>query len=189
VSVTRVAALLLALLISSTVRARDPAASRLDIVIDQRSVRLDGIELRSSPRAGALRYFSLKAAEKVLGPPQNTYLAGLGVTVFAWTDIGIHLQRGFRGSDKGKLFKIQVWLDDSYSKKEDKRSGKFIGRVRVEGVDITSETSFERVRPEFEKAGFDITEHRYVVEAAKGRIRIFTVGLTDRLERVEMWCP
>jgi hypothetical protein len=189
VSVTRVVALSVALLTSPAARTLEPAAPRFDVVIDQQSARIDDIELRSGPRAGALRYFSLKAAEKVLGPPQDTYLAGLGVTVFAWTEMGIHLQRGFRGSDKGKLFKIQVWLDDSYSEKEDKRSGKFLGHVRVEGVDITSEISFDSVRPALEKAGFEITGHRHVIEAAKGQIRIFTVGLTNRLERVEAWCP
>ncbi len=126
---------------------------------------------------------------KALGPVTETYVAGLGVTVFAWTDVGIHLQRGFRGSDEGKLFKFQLWLDDTYDKNEDKHSGRFGGHVRVEGVDLTSETPFDRVRPELEKIGFTVTEHPYLVEAAKGQIRIFTVGKTNKIERVEAWCP
>jgi hypothetical protein len=98
------------------------------------------------------------------------------------------LQRGFRGSDRGKLFKFQLWLDDAYDKNEDKRSGKFVGNVRVEGLDITPETSFDRIRSELEKIGFIVTDHPYVIEAAKGEIRIFTGGTTNRIERVETWC-
>jgi hypothetical protein len=186
---TRVAAVTVALVVWSAAARSDAGPRRLDVLVTESSIRVDGVELRSGPRAGAARYLSLDAAKRVLGPPQDTYPAGLGVMVFAWTDVGVHLQRGFRGSDKGKLFKFQVWLDETYDKNESKHSGKFAGRVRVEGVEITPDTSFDTVRPELEKAGFAVTEHPYVFEAAKGRIRLFTVGTTNRIERVEAWCP
>src|SRR5207247_8563958 len=91
-------------LIARTCLAAEPSPPQsLDVVISQHSVRINGVELRSSPRAGTRRYISLESAEKVLGPPQDTYPAGLGVRVYAWRDVGIHVQRGFRGSDKGKI--------------------------------------------------------------------------------------
>jgi hypothetical protein len=185
----RVVALSSTLFASGFAGASEYAARSLDVVITQQSVRVNGYELRTGPRAGTARYLSLQAAKEVLGPPQDIYPAGLGVTVFAWTDVGIHLQRGFRGSDKGKLFKFQVWLDDTDDKNEKKRSGKFVGHLRVEGVDIAPETTFDTIRPELQKVGFDITEHPNVIEAAKGQIRMFTVGTTNKIERVEAWCP
>jgi hypothetical protein len=188
-SATRALSVCIILLALAFADAAPTASRTLDVVVDQSSIRLNGVELRSGPRAGSSRYLSLKAAEKVLGAPQDTYLAGLGVTVFAWTDVGIHLQRGFRGSDKGKIFKFQLWLEDSYNKNEAKRSGKFTGHAHVEGLDITSETSFDSIRPALEQIGFSITEHPYIIEAAKGQITIFTVGTTNKIKRIEAWCP
>jgi hypothetical protein len=136
---TRTAAVFVVLLAAARCVAAHASAQRaLDIVVAQGSVRINGIELRSGPREGTLRYISLEAAEKALGPPQDTYLAGLGVRVYAWRDAGIHMQRGFRGSDKGKIFKFQVWFDDYYDKAENKHSGKFNGRVRIEGIGYRS---------------------------------------------------
>jgi hypothetical protein len=186
--VTRLAAASV-LLLACSATADSPYTGRtLDVVVTGDSVRVDGIELRSGQRAGRPRYLSLAAAKKALGPPQDTYVAGLGVTVFAWTDDGIHLQRGFRGSDEGKLFKFQLWLED-VPDQEHKQSGKFTGHVRVEGVDIPPGSNFDSVRPALERAGFHITKHPNVIEATKGQISIFTVDTTNKLERLEAWCP
>jgi hypothetical protein len=91
------------------------AAGSLSLTISQSAIRINGVELRSGGEAASGRYISL-AAEKVLGPPQDRYVAGLRVRVYAWRDAGIHVQRGFRGSDKGKIFKFQVWFVDTYDK-------------------------------------------------------------------------
>jgi hypothetical protein len=184
----RLAAVSVALLACSAAARSERAPHALDVIITEHSVRVDGVELRSGPRTGNAHYLSLTAARKVLGPPQDTYVAGLGVTVFAWSDAGIHLQRGFRGSDEGKIIKFQVWLQDT-ADQEHKQAGQFRGHVHVEGVDITPDSSFETVQPALEKAGFQITRYPYVIEAAKGQIKIFTVDTTDKLERVEAWCP
>ena len=47
-------------------------------------------------------------------------MARLGVRVYARRDAGIYMQRGFRGSDKGRIFKFQVWFVDIYDKDKDK---------------------------------------------------------------------
>jgi hypothetical protein len=120
----------------------------------------------------------------VLGKPQDTYVAGLGVRVYAWRDAGIHLQRGFRGSDEGKIFKFQVWFVDTYDKDEDKRSGKFSGRVQLDGLDIT----FDSIRGQLEKEGFEIIDDQNVISAKKGEITIFTVETTNKIQRIEAWC-
>jgi hypothetical protein len=186
--VTKLAAAYVVLLAFSVEADSRHTGRTLDVVVTERSVRVDGIELRSGPQAGRTRYLSLTAAEKALGPPQDTYVAGLGVEVLAWADDGIHLQRGFRGSDEGKLFKFQLWLED-VADQEHKQSGKFTDHVRVEGVDIPPGSTFDSLRPALESAGFKITKYPYIIEAAKGQIRIFTVDTTNKLERIEAWCP
>ena len=124
----------------------------------------------------------------MLGRPQDTYVAGLGVRVYAWRDAGIPMQRGFRGSDKGKIFNLQVWFVDTYDKDENKHSGKFSGRVQLDGLDITPDTTFDSIRSQLEKARFEITEYPNVISAKKGEITIFTVETTNKIERVEAWC-
>jgi hypothetical protein len=164
------------------------AAGPLSVTISQSSIRINGVELRKGPQGDSGRYISLAAAEKVLGKPQDTYVAGLGVRVYAWRDAGIHVQRGFRGSDKGKIFKFQVWFVDTYDKNEDKHSGKFSGHVQLDGLDITPDTTFDSIRSELEKAGFEITENSNVISAKKGEITIFTVETKNKIERIEAWC-
>lgn len=164
------------------------AGSPLSLTISQSSIRINGVELRRGPQGANGRYVSLVAAEKVLGRPQDTYVAGLGVRVYAWRDAGVRLQRGFRGSDKGKLFKFQVWFVDTYDKDEDKHSGKFSGHVQLDGLDITPDTTFDSIRSQLEKAGFQITEDSNVISAKKGEITIFTVETTNKIERIEAWC-
>jgi hypothetical protein len=164
------------------------AAGPLSVTISESSIRINGVELRSGPRGDNGRYISLAAAEKVLGRPQDTYVAGLGVRVYAWRDAGIQLQRGFRGSDKGKIFKLQVWFVDTYDKDENKHSGKFTGHVKLDGLDITPDTTFDSIRSQLQKAGFQITEDQNVISAKKGDITIFTVETTNKIERIEAWC-
>jgi hypothetical protein len=130
----------------------------MSLSISQSSIRINGVELRSGPRGASGRYISLAGAEKVLGHPQDTYVAGLGVRVYAWRDAGIHVQRGFRGSDKGKIFKLQVWFVDAYDKDEDKHSGRFSGHVQLDGFNITPDTTFDSIRSELKEARFEITE-------------------------------
>ena len=98
------------------------------------------------------------------------------------------MQRGFRGSDKGKIFKFQVWFANTYDKNEDKHSGKFNGHVQVGGLEITPDTTFGSIRSQLEKAGFAITEDQNVISAKKGEITIFTVETTNKIERIEAWC-
>ncbi len=164
------------------------AAGPLSVAISQSSIRINGVELRNGSQGTSSKYISLAAAEKVLGHPQDTYVAGLGVRVYAWRDAGIHMQRGLRGSDKGKIFKLQVWFVDAYDKDEDRHSGKFSGHVQLDGLDITPDTTFDSIRGQLEKAGFEITEYPNVISAKKGEITIFTVEATNKIERIEVWC-
>jgi hypothetical protein len=181
--VSRVAVALSALLVGPCI-----AAGPLSVTISESSIRINGVELRSGPQTGNGRYISLEAAEKVLGRPQDTYGAGLGVRVYAWRDAGIRLQRGFRGSDKAKIFKLQVWFVDTNDKEKDKHSGKFSGHVQVGGLEITLDTTFDSIRGKLEKAGFEITEDSNVISAKKGDVTIFTVETTNKIQRVEAWC-
>jgi hypothetical protein len=181
-------ALFVAVVLSALVAGSSSAAGPLSVTISQRSITINGVDLRSGPRSSNGRYISLAAAEKVLGRPQDTYVAGLGVHVYAWRDAGIHMQRGFRGSDNGKIFKFQVWFVDTYDKNEDKHSGKFSGHIQLDGLDITPDTTFDSIRGQLEKAGFEISDNQNVISAKKGDITIFTVEATNRIERVEAWC-
>ncbi len=178
----------LAIILSVLLAGPCITAGPFSVTISQSSIRINGVELRSGPRGDNGRYISLAAAEKVLGQPQDTYVAGLGVRVYAWRDAGIHVQRGFRGSDKGKIFKFQVWFVDTHDKNEDKHSGKFSGHVQIDGLDITPDTTFDSIRGQLEKAGFEITDDQNVISAKKGDITIFTVETTNKIERVEAWC-
>jgi hypothetical protein len=180
---TRAGGALIALLASLCI-----GAGPSSVTISKTSIRIDGAELRTGSPAPTGRYISLSAAEKALGSPQDNYVAGLGVHVYAWRDAGIHLQRGFRGSEKGKIFKFQVWFVNNYDKAEDKHTGKFTGIVHVEGIDIGPDTTFDSIRGQLQKAGFEITENPDVIIAKKGDISIFTVETTNKIQRVEAWC-
>jgi hypothetical protein len=164
------------------------AAGPLSVTISDTSIRINSVELRNGPQGASGKYISLAAAKKVLGQPQDTYVAGLGVRVYAWRDAGIHLQRGFRGSDKGKVFKFQIWFVDAYDKDKNKHSGKFTGRVQLDGLEITPDTTFGSIRSQLEKAGFEINDDQNVISAKKGDITIFTVETTNKIERIEAWC-
>jgi hypothetical protein len=122
------------------------AAAPLSVTIPESSIRHQWC--RASERAGRRRrQIHLTRGRRKSAWPQDTYVAGFGVRVYAWRDAGIHMQRGFRESDKGKIFKLQVWFVDTYDKDEDKHSGKFNDHVQLDELDITPDTNFEsRVR-------------------------------------------
>src|SRR5437764_158407 len=129
-----------------TIRTAKP----LDVTISQDSVRVNGTELRSA-RVGALRFISLRAAQKALGKPAAPFAAGLGVRVYRWPDCGITIQRGWRGPEKDELFKIQVWLSDSYDRFADKHTGSFTGPLIVDGVLIVPDSTLDGLRGELER--------------------------------------
>ena len=164
------------------------AAAPSSVTISENSIRIHGVELRTGPQASTGKSISLSAAEKVLGPPQDNYVAGLGLHVYAWRDAGIHVQRGFRGPENGKILKFQVWFVNDYDRAEDKHTGKFTSVVDVEGIDIEPDTTFDSIRDALQKAGFEITENADVTIAKKGDISIFTVETTNKIQRVEAWC-
>jgi hypothetical protein len=172
-------------LITTAAQFTSQAGSRLPSVeITQRSIRINGAEIRSATNG----YIIPGVVVRLLGKPQAVYLGGLGVRVHAWRDVGIHIQREWRGAEKGKLFKFQVWLVDNYDKDENQHSGRFSGRITVEEVEIVPDSTLDSLRPRLETAGFHITEHPGVIEAEKGQVSIFTVGTTNKLQRVEAWC-
>ncbi len=123
-----------------------------EVVITRSSVRIDGVELRRS-RTG---YFSFGAARRVLGPRPAQWVAGLGVTVYAWQELGISLQRGWRGPEKGQLFKLHVWLRDNFGGPYNQHGSSFRGHLRVDGVDLQVGQSLAALRPELERAGYHL---------------------------------
>jgi hypothetical protein len=171
------------LLAATIAHARSKASRSVDVVLSQGSSRINGIELLSGPKVGVLRFFSLRAAEKVLRAAEDTYVPR-GVRVYAWRSVGIHLQRGWRGPEKDKLFKLQVYFDDDYDRFVDKQTGAFTGTVRVEGVEIHAGTLLQSVRPQLESIGFQVTEDT----AEKGEIKILAINPERRIDRIEQWC-
>jgi hypothetical protein len=163
----------------------------LKIVVSDSSIKIGDIELRSGPRRGKYHYISRAAAEKVLGPVGDTYSPGR-VVGYAWPKLGIHIQEGTRGPEEGKLFKFQVYLQDDYDARTDKRSGKFDGQVRVDGLDIGPATTFEMIRDELKKKGYKITEQPDLTYATKsgpwGHIDIFSSKASGKIGRIEVWC-
>ena len=116
-------------MLASPCLADRAASGNPDVALSQGSIRINGIELRTGPRVGGTRYISFAAAEHALGQPQGRYAAGLGVRVYAWRDIGLHLQKGWREPEKDKIFKLQIWFADYYDKTADKRSGTHSARA------------------------------------------------------------
>src|SRR5262245_65745671 len=108
------------------------AVGSLSVTISESSIRINGVELRNGSQGGGGRYISLTAAENAFGRPQDIYVAGPGVRVYAWRDAGIHMQKGFRGSDKGKIFKLQVWFVDAYDKDKDKQAVRLSEHVKID---------------------------------------------------------
>ena len=177
------------LAIAQCVKAEDHIHQPTTIVVSPNSIRIGRIELRSGPRQRTSKYISLAAAERVLGYPDDQYTAGLGVTVYSWRKCGIHLQKGWRGDDKGKVFKFQVYLHNDIDRLDGKSTHKFLGHVQVDGLDISATTKFDDIREELQERGCSVKTEAEDTSADKGAVSIFTVGTTNEIERVEVWCP
>ena len=178
----RTLGVIVALLVGSTAYCQQNAARGIDIVLSQGSSRINGVELRTGPRRDAPRFFSLPAAEKALGAPEDTYVPR-GVQVYAWSKVGIHLQRGWRSDEKGKLYKLQVYLEDDHDSRVDKHTGEFPGTIMVDGVAIKAGTLLQNVRRALEAAGFHTED-----TAEKGEIRVLAINPERKIDRIEQWC-
>ncbi len=172
-----------ALFVASLAAAQQATPRRLDVTLSPGSSQINGAELRTGPNTGALRFFSLRAAQKALGAPEDSYVPR-GVRVYAWRSVGIHLQRGWRGQEKGRMFKLQVYFEDDYDRFVDKHTGIFTGSLRVDGVEIPKGASLESLRSELESRGYDVGEDK----AEKGEVTIFAMNPTRTVTRVEQWC-
>ena len=184
--------LLAGLFVSTQLFAADSDASESPTIsVTETSIKIGDVELRKGPTRGKYRYISPAAAEKALGPVAEKYSAGR-IVDYARPIVGIHLQEGIRGAEEGKIFKFQVYLEDDYDARSEKNSGKFDGRVQVEGVDIGSETTFAAIRDKLKKKGYKVTEQSDLSYAQKsgdwGQIQIFTAGTSGKIGRVEVWC-
>jgi len=179
----RALALIAVLLVTSSMNAQQKASRPPDVMLAQGSSRINGVELRIGSAVGVLRFFSLTAAEKALGAPEDTYVPR-GVRVYAWRSAGIHLQRGWRGPEKGKLFKLQVYFRDDYDRFVDKHTGTFTGNLTVDGIDIPKGATLESLRSELQSRGYDVGEDK----AQKGEITILAMNPTRTVMRVEQWC-
>ena len=175
----------LAVLPGSSIAA-DPGQN-VDLVISPGSVRAGGIELRQGPRQDDTRYFSLAATQRALGRPSDRQRMGLGILVYAWRGWGIHLQRGWRGPERGKYFKMQIWFCDDYDRVADKHSGVFSGHLKVDGFDLTAGNRFGQIRSELEKADYQFITVGAYTYAEKGEIRILPTMTGDEIWRVEVW--
>jgi len=152
--------------------------------MSQSSCLIQGMEIRETAKIGSLSFFSLKSAQKVLGNPEDINLYPR-VRDYAWRSMGIHLQRGWRGLEKNKLFKLQIFFNDASEKVIDKTFGAFPGLVFVEGIEISEGTLLQSIRPQLERAGFKVTDET----AEKGQITIFFTRSEHRVNRIEQWCP
>lgn len=179
----RALALMAVLLVTGSMNAQQKASRLPNVALSQGSSRINGVELRTGPKVGALRFFSLRAAEKAMGAPEDTYVPR-GVRVYAWRSVGIQLQRGWRGPEKDRLFKLQVYFDDNYDRFVDRHTGAFGGSARVESVDIHARTLLQSIRPELESIGFHVTEDT----AEKGEIKILAINPARQIDRIEQWC-
>jgi hypothetical protein len=179
----RALSLIAVLVLTASMNAQEKASRPLRVTLSQGSGRINAVELRTGVKIGVLRFFSLSAAEKALGAPEDTYVPR-GVRVYAWRSVGIHLQRGWRGPEKDRLFKLQVYFDDDYDRLADKHTGAFTGSVRVEGVEIHAGILLQSVRTQLESIGFQVTEDT----AEKGEIKILAINPARRIDRIEQWC-
>lgn len=166
----------------SVCAASAPAAPP-KIAVAGKSIRIDGVEVCTEKDG----YISLEALQKVLGPYEEMYAGGLGVQVYAWPAFGIHVQRGWRGPDRDKIFKFQVWFVDSHSRDEDKNTGCFAGEIVVDGLRLGAHSALRQIRPDLEKARFLFEEEPGFIKAGNGPVSIFTVAGTDALQRIEVW--
>lgn len=169
--------------ISDPVRAASAPAILPKIAVAGKSIRIDGVEICTEKDG----FISLDAVQKVLGPFEDMYAGGLGVQVYSWPSCGIQVQRGWRGPEKDKMFKFQVWFVDSHSRNEDKNTGCFAGEVFVDGLRLDAHSALRQIRPDLEKVCFLFEEEPGFIKAGKGTVSIFTADGTDALQRIEVW--
>ena len=153
------------------------------IVISASSIRINGIELRRA-QAG---YISLPWATRALGAPSDQY--SWGAPIYVWRQLGIALQTGWRGREKGRIFKFQVYLEADFDRRTEMKSGLFQGKLQVDGINITSETEFGSIRAKLKDKGFVVSEGGNVTFAEKGGIDVFQSETTGKIARVDAWCP
>jgi hypothetical protein len=167
--------------------ALSPAAVQLKgtpvVVISDSSIRINGIELRRAQYS----YISLSSARRALGPPSAQY--SWGAPIYVWRRVGVALQTGWRGAEKGRIFKFQVYFEPSYDRRTEMKSGLFRGQLQVDGINITPETAFQSIHAKLKNKGFVVTEGGYVNFAKKGGIEVFQAETTGKIARVDAWCP
>ena len=184
-------ALVSQLLIGAFAFAAEESAQSPKIVITETSIKVGDVELRSGPPHSKFHFMSGAAVKKAFGEKAERYEAGR-VVDYARTKIGIHVQEGIRGEENGKLFKFQVYLENDRDPRTEKDSGKFSGKVQVEGVNVAAATTWESIRDSLKAKGYKITEQPDLSYAEKtgpwGQITIFTAGSSGKIGRVEVWC-
>ena len=163
------------------------AVDKLNINVLQNSIHINGTEIRTGSKIGERRFISLKAVEQVLGQPEKIRLAR--VTAYVWKNDGINVQRGFRGDEKDKVFKLQVFLTDFFNKRDGIQSGTFTGQINLDGVFIKADSTLDSMRDKLKEAGFSIMENSNPKMAKNGNITIFTDDSNSKFERFEAWCP
>ncbi len=152
------------------------------VVISDNSIRIDGIELRQ----GQDGFISLSSAKRALGPPSNQY--SWGAPIYVWHQFGIALQTGWRGEEKGRIFKFQVYFEPSHDRRTEMNSGAFSGQLQVDGVDITAETNFASIGSKLKNKGFAVVKGSSVGYARKGGIEVFQSESTAKIARIDAWC-
>lgn len=180
---TRMLILAFSVLVGYSANAQERRVRPVTVVISQGSTQINHIEIRTGANLESLRFFSLEAAKKALGAPEDTYVPR-GVRVYAWRSTGIHLQRGWRGPEKGKLFKLQIYFEDDYDSDVHKHTGSFTGTVRVDGIDVAPDTPLRNLRSQLEDKGYQVTDDT----AEKAEIRILAINPRKTVDRIEQWC-
>lgn len=173
-------------LLSADILLLRSAPRRHQIYRRPSSSRSDRFGLTASNRTAEYGYISLASAKRALGPPTDQY--SWGAPIYVWHPEGIVLQTGWRGGQKGRIFKLHVYFEDSYDRRTEMKSGNFRGRLRVEGIAITPESKFESIRADLKSSGFLVTQGE-VNYAKKGGLEIFESETTGRIARVDVWCP
>jgi hypothetical protein len=175
-------ALVGAIALVTSVAAEPRAKATPVVVISGDSVRIGGIELRRAEDG----FISLSAAKRALGAPSAQY--SWGAPIYVWHQFGIALQTGWRGEEKGRIFKLQVYFEPSYDRRTEMRSAVFSGRLRMDGVDITAETDFESIASRLKNKGFAVVEGSNLRFARKGGIEVFQSESTGKIARIDAWC-
>ncbi len=157
---------------------------KIHVVMSQNSCLIHDVQIIEPATIGSPSFFSLQSAQKALGNPEHINRQPR-VWDYVWQSLGIHLQKGTREPLVDNLFKLQIFFEDTNWKVEGTSSGAFPGSVCVEGIEVSSGTKLQSIRPQLEKAGFKITGEI----ATKGEITIFFSAPSLLVNRIEQWCP